>query len=361
MLPGLAAAPVSNYHEDTPGELRNDDMAKIHTHYDNLKVARLAPQEVIRAAYKALTQKYHPDKNPGDEKAARIMAILNTAYGILADPVRRKEHDEWIAAEEWEIEWLESTRGDDGAKAREAGASLGWEPIPVDPPKPYRRARDPKWWGALVACFAAGCAAGLFVMEQPQVLPVALAQVLGAGSAQRAADPKSGALAAAAVAVADARPDSSVDSWAVSKAYMPDGPSQAPPDIKTLAVTQLVVPTQAPACDTELHSLVAPNGEAWPAASGYVEGYPLGNPGEEMQVTVDNSKNASAVFVKLYDLDRRANVRHAYVLSHDTLAIDKLAAGKYEVRYQNVDLGSARADCAARRKATPLKQAAGSP
>ncbi|MDB5935298.1 MAG: hypothetical protein JWQ01_2642, partial [Massilia sp.] len=58
-------------------------MAKIHTHYDNLKVARLAPPEVIRAAYKALTQKYHPDKNPGDEKAARIMAILNTAYGIL--------------------------------------------------------------------------------------------------------------------------------------------------------------------------------------------------------------------------------------------------------------------------------------
>ncbi|HEU4844561.1 MAG TPA: J domain-containing protein, partial [Burkholderiaceae bacterium] len=55
-------------------------MAKIHTHYDNLKVARKAPQEVIRAAYKALSQKYHPDKNPGDEKAARIMAILNSAY-----------------------------------------------------------------------------------------------------------------------------------------------------------------------------------------------------------------------------------------------------------------------------------------
>ena len=49
-------------------------MAKIHTHYDNLKVSRGAPQEVIRAAYKALSQKYHPDKNPGEEKAARIMA-----------------------------------------------------------------------------------------------------------------------------------------------------------------------------------------------------------------------------------------------------------------------------------------------
>jgi curved DNA-binding protein CbpA len=61
-------------------------MAKIHTHYDNLKVSRLAPQEVIRAAYKALSQKYHPDKNPGDEKAARIMAILNSAYNTLSDP-----------------------------------------------------------------------------------------------------------------------------------------------------------------------------------------------------------------------------------------------------------------------------------
>ena len=97
-------------------------MAKIHTHYDNLKVARLAPQEVIRAAYKALSQKYHPDKNPGDEKAARIMAIVNSAYNILSDPVRRKEHDEWIAAEEWEIEWLESTRAEDGRERRAATA-----------------------------------------------------------------------------------------------------------------------------------------------------------------------------------------------------------------------------------------------
>src|SRR4051812_18506169 len=97
-------------------------MAKIHTHYDNLKVARHAPQEVIRAAYKALSQKYHPDKNPGDEKAARIMAIVNTAYTALNDPVRRKEHDEWIAAEEWEVAWLESTHQEDGKQADSARA-----------------------------------------------------------------------------------------------------------------------------------------------------------------------------------------------------------------------------------------------
>ncbi|MDL2358138.1 MAG: J domain-containing protein [Pseudomonadota bacterium] len=315
-------------------------MAKIHTHYDNLKVARLAPQEVIRAAYKALSQKYHPDKNPGDEKAARIMAILNTAYGILGDPARRKEHDEWIAAEEWEIEWLESTRSDDAHKAREAAPAHAWEPRPVGAPAPYRVARDPKWYLAMLACFAAGGAAALLILEQPKLLPVALATVLNGAAAPRAAAP------AEPVPV----PEPAIDSWAVSKAYVAAG-AAPPPDVRTLGVTQLLVPAGAPDCASALHTLVAPNGEAWPAATGYIDGYPLGNPGEQMQITVDNANNASAVFVKLYDLDRRANVRHAYVLAHESLAIDKLAAGKYEVRYQNVDLGAAKGDCGAPAKA----------
>jgi hypothetical protein len=329
-------------------------MAKIHTHYDNLKVARLAPQEVIRAAYKALSQKYHPDKNPGDEKAARIMAILNSAYSILSDPLRRKEHDEWIAAEEWEIEWLESTRSDDGHKQRDQPLAHAWEPRPVDAAPPYRASRDPKWWFGLSGCFAAGCVAGLLIMEQPRVLPVALASVLNGSAGPRPADART------AATHVEPGVDPAIDSWAVSKAYLPDVPSQPPPDIKALAVTQLQVPARMPDCDTDLHTLVAPNGEHWPAASGYVEGYPVGNQGSEMQVLVDNSGNGSAVFVKIYDLDRRSNVRHAYVLPRDTLSIEKLAAGKYEVRYQNVDVGGSRADCAARRK-PPLKQAAAAP
>jgi len=71
-------------------------MAKIHTHYDNLKVARNAPPEVIRAAYKTLSQRYHPDRHPGDAAATRTFQIIHAAYEVLSDPVRRKEHDEWI-------------------------------------------------------------------------------------------------------------------------------------------------------------------------------------------------------------------------------------------------------------------------
>lgn len=290
-------------------------MAKIHTHYDNLKVARMAPQEVIRAAYKVLSQKYHPDKNPGDEKAARIMAIVNTAYGILSDPVRRKEHDDWIAAEEMEIAWIESAHGD--------GA---WEPRALEAPAPYRVMRDPKLWLALLACFGAGCAATSLLIEQPKVLPVALASVLNNAPAPVQPLP----------------------------ARVADAPR--PPGVKALAVTQLVVPAHAPDCDSELRAQAAPNGEAWPTSSGYVDGYPVANPGEEMQVAIDNSANAAAVFVKLYDLDRRANARYAYVLPHESLSIDKLAAGRYEVRYQDVVEPGAQTACAAQ-----LKQAAAAP
>lgn len=75
-------------------------MAQIHTHYDNLKVARNAPPEVIRAAYKTLAQKFHPDRNPGNADATRIMAIINASYEVLSDPDKRREHDLWVAQQE---------------------------------------------------------------------------------------------------------------------------------------------------------------------------------------------------------------------------------------------------------------------
>lgn len=75
-------------------------MKKIRTHYDNLKVARNAPIEVIRAAYKALLFQYHPDRNPNDDNAVRILSIINSAYKVLSDPKQRADHDRWIEQQE---------------------------------------------------------------------------------------------------------------------------------------------------------------------------------------------------------------------------------------------------------------------
>jgi hypothetical protein len=71
-------------------------MERIQTHYDTLKVARDAPTEVIKSAYRALARKYHPDRNPDLEEAVKAMQALNQAFEVLIDPIRRKEHDEWI-------------------------------------------------------------------------------------------------------------------------------------------------------------------------------------------------------------------------------------------------------------------------
>jgi curved DNA-binding protein CbpA len=74
-------------------------MDRIHTHYDNLKVTRNAPSEVIKAAYRAMAQKYHPDGNPAMD-AVRVMKIVNEAWAVLSDPKLREEHDRWIAVQE---------------------------------------------------------------------------------------------------------------------------------------------------------------------------------------------------------------------------------------------------------------------
>lgn len=76
-------------------------MKKMRTHYDNLKVSKDAPIEVIQAAYRSLAKKYHPDINKDNPDAARIMQIINSSYEILSNPQKRKEHDSWIIKETW--------------------------------------------------------------------------------------------------------------------------------------------------------------------------------------------------------------------------------------------------------------------
>jgi len=75
-------------------------MKNIRTHYDNLKVARNAPPEVIRAAYKTLSLKHHPDRNGNSEESQRVMKIINESYSVLSDPEARRRHDAWIIEQE---------------------------------------------------------------------------------------------------------------------------------------------------------------------------------------------------------------------------------------------------------------------
>ena len=54
--------------------------------YKVLGVAPDASDEEIKAAYRALAKKYHPDLNPGDERAAKRMNEINAAYDQIKNP-----------------------------------------------------------------------------------------------------------------------------------------------------------------------------------------------------------------------------------------------------------------------------------
>jgi len=63
-------------------------------YYATLGVLPTAEDIVIRAAYKALAQRYHPDRCDGSkEEAHRRMAEINEAYEVLSNVSSRKEYD----------------------------------------------------------------------------------------------------------------------------------------------------------------------------------------------------------------------------------------------------------------------------
>lgn len=69
----------------------------MRTHYDNLQIQEGAGPEVIKASYKALANKWHPDKNPDKpEEAARVFRIITSAYEVLSDSEARAMYDAWL-------------------------------------------------------------------------------------------------------------------------------------------------------------------------------------------------------------------------------------------------------------------------
>ena len=69
----------------------------MRTHYENLEVSPHAQDAVIRASYRVLVQKYHPDRFQPQSEAERITKLLNQAYAILSDPEKRRIYDEVLA------------------------------------------------------------------------------------------------------------------------------------------------------------------------------------------------------------------------------------------------------------------------
>ena len=61
--------------------------------YQILGVQRDDSADAIRAAYRKLAKRYHPDLNPGKPEAAERFKAIASAYDLLSDPVKRGRYD----------------------------------------------------------------------------------------------------------------------------------------------------------------------------------------------------------------------------------------------------------------------------
>ncbi len=62
-------------------------------YYEVLGVTRTATDQELKSAYRALAQRYHPDKNQNDPSAEEKFKELSEAYSVLADSVQRQRYD----------------------------------------------------------------------------------------------------------------------------------------------------------------------------------------------------------------------------------------------------------------------------
>lgn len=274
-------------------------MPNVHSHYENLKVARDAPPEVIRAAYKSLSQKYHPDRNPENPDANRIMAILNTAFETLSDPDKRRRHDLWIAEAE-------------GKDARdEESVSPKSRAFQVD----EERIRQ----GSMrrnTSVFEAGTGF-VRVLKDPNV---SLIRKVGHVIAHVFRYWVAYGFAALVVVAILLEKDKTSTSGSKPYVQSPAPERSAPAYVRPLA---------------------APNGAFWPTSSGYIQGYKRLHADGLSTVTVDNSRNDGDMFVKLVSIGGTSAypVRTFFIAAGEKFSVNNVRAGMYDVRYRDLNSG----------------------
>src|SRR5690349_16553599 len=314
----------------------------LRSHYDSLKIARDAPVEVVRAAYRALSLKYHPDRHAAEPEATEMMAILNSAYDVLSDPEKRREYDEWLKfvesrpARDRGETWA-STRSDwigaPGA-SETAGASRWFSPF----------ARFRHYWVfyvlALVVIFLGSLwyesmylhrskaltplASAVSAARQEPVLPEERSLFARPPPQSAPATPppqptpesEAGSADPASEPTAPRRPSANRPAAVAASPHKPDAKSNAAHDAAPAAtrgskpeqsaatprVRKKIEPADANAAATHSEEYArptaAPNGEPWPSSSDYIGGYRQRNTNGLSQVVLDNSQKTTDAFLK---------------------------------------------------------------
>src|SRR5579871_6424967 len=95
--------------------------------YQILGVRRGADEKDIKAAYRKLARKFHPDVNPNDKSAEARFKEISEAYDVLTDPEKRKMYDQFGA--NWEQMQAGGAAADGVRFGGSAGGMGGFESI----------------------------------------------------------------------------------------------------------------------------------------------------------------------------------------------------------------------------------------
>jgi DnaJ-class molecular chaperone len=62
-------------------------------YYKILQVTRSSSEDEIRKSYRRLAMQFHPDRNPDSREAEEKFKNIAEAYGVLTDPLKRRQYD----------------------------------------------------------------------------------------------------------------------------------------------------------------------------------------------------------------------------------------------------------------------------
>lgn len=281
------------------------------THYDILNVTRDAPQEVIRAAYKALCRQYHPDLNAQSADTTRTMAVINVSYDILSSPSKRRAYDAWLAEQE-------SLHG------RIATILPRWRK------STFQFTSATAWPAFSRHAFASGHmhAAISHVCQHAAVYAIAMLTM---------------AITAVAIMHPEREPfepEAELTQVAPSSAAPESRHAPAPyPQLVLAKATAISAPSSPHS--GYVRPRHAPNGQAWPTDAAYLQDTPVLHDDGNVTVKVENAENASDVYARLVAVHglNEYPVREFYIPAHGEFALRNLRSGRYDLRYFSLDNG----------------------
>lgn len=295
-------------------------MKKPHNHYDSLMVSRNASPEVIKAAFRSLSQKYHPDKSSHPD-AVRIMQQLAESYEILSDPLKREDFDRLL--DDYEYGTI-SENAFSSPRAKDNTASSKKQTVIVIIPDIASldniKQSIVEFFTLIVEFFTSIVDALSITPSKKHYITFVL--LLSALIVILITNPSSdnASYGDMDTLTTDVQTEDTNEEQEYDKNYKED-----------IAVPEI---------DSADHYYTSAS-VSLPSKTGYVPGYPKLNHDGASIITVDNSRNSEAIFGKLYDLDtpKPRAVRYFYIEARGGLNLRHISPGRYDLRYEDLESG----------------------